>query len=204
MARKFDELNLLSMDYEEYFGAMEISDSRKRRRIRLAEVLEDEIWAILALVAVQEAYSTVDWRNIQRQLEDAYMRVLNTDNSIDEHLSEYVSNEAAQIAQTTRDHINEEFYTSYDRARLIAENDANTIINYVENTEAVVQGKAHKTWCTMLDERVRHSHLTLEGKTIPIGGIFEVGDSLMQYPRDESLGASVGEIANCRCSLRYS
>lgn len=32
---------------------------------------------------------------------------------------------------------------------------------------------------------------------------FEVGNSLMMFPKDHSLGAQVKEIAGCRCSLKY-
>jgi len=57
-----------------------------------------------------------------------------------------------------------------------------------------------KTWWTMRDNMVRESHAAVHGVTVPFDEPFEVGDSLLMFPGDTSLGAGVEEIANCRCS----
>lgn len=54
-----------------------------------------------------------------------------------------------------------------------------------------------KTWWTAQDDRVRESHADVHGETIAFDDAFEVGDSQMMYPGDESLGAGPEEIINC-------
>ena len=90
-----------------------------------------------------------------------------------------------------------------DRANLIALNEANWIWNNQEFFEAKGKNKK-KTWHTALDEKVRFSHMAMEGVTIGIDEYFHVGSSLMLYPLDVSGGASADEIVNCRCSVEYS
>lgn len=65
-----------------------------------------------------------------------------------------------------------------------------------------------KSWLDMRDKRVRHTHLeagrTYGATPISLDQAFIVGGSRMMFPGDTSLGAPVREIANCRCSARYS
>jgi len=95
------------------------------------------------------------------------------------------------------------WYVSLDRAKFNAENEANTVLNRSDYLNAKEAGYSRKRWVTEADERVRPTHRIVHGATIPIDGIFVVGDSLMRYPKDVSLGASIDEIANCRCGLIY-
>ena len=55
-----------------------------------------------------------------------------------------------------------------------------------------------------MDKHTRDSHRDLDGVSKPISEPFEVGEYLMQFPTDDSLGAGMEEIANCRCSVEYS
>lgn len=61
-----------------------------------------------------------------------------------------------------------------------------------------------KTWISMRDERVRHSHVNTDGQTIPANLDYEVGPdekgrtATMPYPRYPQ--APVRETAGCRCS----
>jgi uncharacterized protein with gpF-like domain len=61
-----------------------------------------------------------------------------------------------------------------------------------------------KTWWTAGDNRVRESHALLHGETVEMDETFDVGDSEMMYPGDDSQGADAGEIVNCRCSCLYN
>lgn len=60
-----------------------------------------------------------------------------------------------------------------------------------------------KSWMTLRDKRVRPTHKEAEGQSRPVNEAFNVGGSRMMYPGDRSLGASIREIANCRCSAQY-
>ncbi len=93
-------------------------------------------------------------------------------------------------------------WLSRERANLIALNEANWKWNNEEFFDAK-ETKKTKTWHTALDEKVRMTHIAIEGVTIPINEPFHVGNSLMMMPLDTSLGASADEIVNCRCSVEY-
>ena len=88
-----------------------------------------------------------------------------------------------------------------ERANLIALNEANWKWNNEEFFDAK-ETKKTKTWHTALDERVRFTHMGLEGKTIGINEYFDVGGFPALMPLDSSL--PISETANCRCTLKYN
>lgn len=95
------------------------------------------------------------------------------------------------------------WYLSVDRAKFNAENEANTVLNRGDYLKAVEAGYNFKRWITEADERVRPTHQEVEGVTIPIDGIFVVGDSLFDYPKSLKFSPSPSEYVNCRCVTEY-
>ncbi len=76
--------------------------------------------------------------------------------------------------------------------------------------EAVTQaideykGEATKTWdSTGADGRTRDSHLDHDGQTVPVDQPFNLDGELLMFPGDDSLGASAGNLINCRCRADY-
>lgn len=95
------------------------------------------------------------------------------------------------------------WYLSQDRVIFNAENEANTVMNYKDFTEAKGT-KRYKVWHTEMDDRVRPTHIPLEGEKIPISELFVVGNALMRYPKDLEYSAdNPEEVINCRCSIEY-
>lgn len=72
---------------------------------------------------------------------------------------------------------------------------------------APVQPVLKKSWISLRDKRVRHTHVEADrvysSAAIPVNEAFIVGSSRMMYPGDTSLGAPIREIAHCRCSAQY-
>ena len=62
--------------------------------------------------------------------------------------------------------------------------------------------KLRKRWVATKDDRTRHSHGLLDGKTIAVDEAFvsELG-SVMMFPGDTK-GAKPADLYNCRCSIR--
>ncbi len=58
-------------------------------------------------------------------------------------------------------------------------------------------------WQTVGDKRVRQAHRNANRQIRPLGVPFEVGGEFLRFPGDSSLGASVSNTANCRCSAVY-
>ena len=57
-----------------------------------------------------------------------------------------------------------------------------------------------KEWVTVGDERVREAHVSADSQTMTLNVPFQVGGELLRWPGDTSLGASAGNVINCRCS----
>lgn len=61
-----------------------------------------------------------------------------------------------------------------------------------------------KTWMTMDDPSVRHDHAMVDGQTRELNQPFLVGGEFMMFPSDYTMGATAGNIINCRCAEKYS
>jgi len=205
----FEELNIiskkqrLSIDYETYFGEMDLTQKQKEQRISLAKRLEDDMLFFFALISILRQFEYEDMQFAIESLENRYRATLGTYMDIDDYLSDYIKEFANYTMDVTQRHLNDEWYLSQDRAMLIAENEANTDCNYSEYQQAIANGAKQKTWLTMRDKRVRHTHMKVDGKTIPIQSVFLVGDSEFLFPKDQTFSPSANEVAGCRCSIKY-
>lgn len=214
----YDELNIRpnnrrSEPYKEYFRKMSISDKEKQERIAFSEQMEEVVLYILALIETTIESGETNREYIQTQFYDKYLDVVLGYMLIDSYIKEYVLETSKQIIGTTFSHIVEkhpdseqatdDYYLSNDRAMFISECEANSILNYRQYSKAVKAGKTKKKWIDVGDKRERKTHLEVGETTLP-NEPFSVGDSLLQFPKDTSLGASADEIVNCRCSIQYS
>lgn len=209
---KIDELNnqttngisMRSMPYEKYFGEMDLTEKEKKERIELAEKFEKEFLYILSLIIVMNEYDTIQWNNIQYQLQERYRNTLDGVIDTDDYINDYIKQFSSNIIESTKDNMDDEYMTSYDRAVYMAENESNTVYNHQELMDAIAAGKTKKKWITMHDNRVRKTHQMADGQTVNIEEPFFVGDSLMLVPKDsETYGASPQECVNCRCTVKF-
>ena len=204
----FDELNMLvknkrSMPFEKYFGEMSLPEDDKSERIHMAEDLEDIFIVIMTLLFTMAQVNKIDYELVRKKIEDAYTSVAKKYVDVDMRLSVYIKDFSYEVIDSTKKHKAEPYYYSLDRAKYIAENEVNTVINYVRYMEATNSGKTMKRWESIIDGVTRKDHREINGKYIPIGQAFHVGDSWLLFPKDTSLGASPNQIVNCRCSIIY-
>lgn len=212
----YDELNIRpdnrrSEPYKEYFSKMSISDKEKQERIAFSEQMEEVVLYILALIETTIESGETKREYIQTQFYDKYLDVIASYMLIDTYIKQYANDITKQIIDITFERLSSEdksitddYCLSNDRAMFISECEANSILNYRQYSKAVKSGKTKKKWIDVGDKRERKTHLEVGGTTLPIGEPFSVGDSLLQFPKDTSLGASTDEIVNCRCSIQYS
>lgn len=205
---KSDELNVIPI--EQYFGEMELSEEEKEKRIDLAEELDLIFFYLFLVIQAEQKLGKehdIDFYTdlILDKYADSVEEVLGAieGKQAQADIQEYIKNISREIVQTTIDHVGEEYYTSHDRATYVAENEANTVANTYQLQKAITDGYTTKTWITLKDNKVRHTHFLADGETIGIYDLFEIGSSKMAYPKDSSHGAKAREIVNCRCSLRY-
>ena len=208
-----DEINVVRSEdskkalikYTEYFSAMQITAYQLKRRIQMARELEDAL-CVLFLAWFYEAD--------EDKAQDAFIeKYLNTvekfdDVGLEDDFVEYIVLLAAALRESTMEHKDDPYYTSYDRATFVAANEANTALNKIEYHEAKRGGMKHKTWHTERDLRVRPTHVPHDGEKIPIDAVFDVGGVKMLFPHDtvtDSGNINLGrEIVNCRCVVSYS
>jgi uncharacterized protein with gpF-like domain len=212
----YDELNIRpnnhrSEPYKEYFSKMSISDKEKQERIAFSEQMEEVVLYILALIETTIESGETKREYIQTQFYDKYLDVIASYMLIDTYIKQYTLGVTKQIIDATFERfssedksITDDYYLSNDRAMFISECEANSILNYRQYLKAVKAGKTKKKWIDVGDKRERKTHLEVGGTILPIDEPFSVGDNLLQFPKDTSLGASADEIVNCRCSIQYS
>lgn len=204
----FDELNALvtnerSLPYETYFGEMTLPEEEKAERIKMAEDLEEVFITTMIWLFTLEQANNTNYEPVRQRMEDDYMEVLRKYVEVDNYLKTYVKSFSYDVIDSTKKHKNDPYYYSLDRARFMAENEVNTAINHARYIEAVNAGKTMKRWESIIDEVTRKDHIEINGKYIPIGQAFHVGDSWLLFPKDTSLGASANQIVNCRCAVIY-
>lgn len=61
--------------------------------------------------------------------------------------------------------------------------------------------KKFKKWQAILDRATREAHALADEQTVPFDQPFIVMGQQLMYPGDMSLGATLDNIINCRCSL---
>ena len=202
-----DELNISERReaYREYFDVMRIPVKDKRKRERLAEELDD-IWLDLFAIylVAMEVNREVDEQAVRgehiQKIEDALRGAGIREEVIQDYIRDVVNEE---LDVTQRRYREDPYWTSQERSTNISENDTNIVFHAHEYLNAVASGKRSKQWLTMKDDRVRETHAEVDEVVMPIDEPFVVGDSLLMFPGDVSLGASVEEIANCRCAVTY-
>lgn len=115
--------------------------------------------------------------------------------------------------ETARMFANEKL--SLARAKLITRTEMVQAANFGDKlAESKSKWELDKTWVSAHDPRTRHSHRLVDGDTIPAQAKFKVpifrrvgkvdvqiGDDYMTGPGDP--GATIGNLANCRCRAVY-
>lgn len=207
MTRNIDELNNLTtkaVEPEKYFGEMELNEEQFERRVEYTKKANELFDVILILLLTMRDNGNIDYVYARGLLESWLLSLIAEYTTPDSYLIDYATDTAYNFVDTTKNHIEEDWYTSSDRALYNAENSANDVLNYDEYQQAIKDGKTHKKWITEKDNKVRKTHKALEGNTIPIKDFFRVGLARMRFPKDyEYADTFPEELVNCRCQIEY-
>jgi hypothetical protein len=68
------------------------------------------------------------------------------------------------------------------------------------NGQRLRERKKFKKWEAILDTRTRHSHVEADNQVVPFDGFYTVQGQKLRFPGDMSLGATLDNVINCRCS----
>ena len=183
----------------QYFDEMDLDDEEKNKRIAVATDFQRFFMGLFLLLVTAE----VTRDEIIEQISDEYIRILDR-YDLRPNMG-HIDRLAETIADNTLANLDKEFYTSVERSISIAETETNNSANYDDLQEAIESGFTQKTWITMRDNRVRDTHVVLDGATIGIDELFQVGNAEMRFPCDEELAFdSPEETVGCRCTISYS
>ena len=142
-------------------------------------------------------------------------KIANTvQNEMVKQTNEYIVNQAArgvavkqaEVANAVKDKIKE---WGENHAKVVSTTEVQTVAEqskFIENEEVNedTQVGSRKVWITAGDEKVRTSHLVLDGKSIDADEMFVTGlGSIMRYAGDMENGASLSDVINCRCTTVY-
>lgn len=204
----FDEINNLHNEDDyilKYFEDMDITQSSKDKRIDFSTKMYDIMLFVFALVKSMQESGYIDEQYIILQLTNRYFELIDDFSMQSQYIQDYVGIFARQTVDVTLEHLQDidGYFMSNERALIIAVNEANTIFNYSDYDNAMNNGFTKKQWITEKDDKVRITHVEVDDSIVDINEPFVVGDSLLMFPKDTSLGASAEEIVNCRCSVKY-
>lgn len=209
---KWDEQNKLKSDVlispiniHQYFDEMEIEQEQKDEREEFARHYVELLLFVFSLINTMSESDTIDWNFVMRMYESGLDDLCN-----DYFPTGFMSDDVKHtlVFNTLRvneNHFdeNKDYYTSYARATYLSVNHTNTLANSKDMKNAIDSGFNKKKWVTERDQRVRKTHKEAEGEIVNISEPFVVGESLLMFPGDVSLGADDEEIANCRCTVEY-
>ena len=222
MTNLYDSLNnLTSTDDEEvkeeitkYFEEMELDEEEIEKRIGLAVDIEKGFRNLFILMLTAEIVGEMleDRRDdfVDFAYHDYMDAMVDNGYSSDTYYSgygyieQYAKMRCTEIVDTAILHKADDYYFTAEHSLAIGEDEGNAVGNYQREQMMIARGMKYKTWNTMKDNKVRHTHEVVDGRTIGIFEAFDVGNYQMMFPCDRSLGASMKEIANCRCVLSYS
>lgn len=188
--------------FEDYFDKMDISESDKNTRVDFAMRIHDIMILTFALVKSMQESGYVDELYLKSELKRRYTEEVIATGNYDRVINDYINSFTDDTIKTTLKNT-DEYLLSNTRALIIGANEANTIYNYSDYKTAIENGYTHKRWKTENDNLVRKSHEIVNNNVVEINEPFVVGDSLMMFPKDFSMGASAEELVNCRCTVEY-
>lgn len=207
--REIDEINDISesniLSIDDYFDEIEeLTKEEKEKRKKFAYDMENILLFIFALFLTMRDYNYINEEYIKAQLQSRYLELVGKYGvDIDFDVSEYIKQFSQDTVDATLRNGDTPYFTSDDRAVLIAENESQNTFNRQDYIDAIKAGKTRKQWVDIGDKRERKTHREVGGTVIPIEDYFLVGDSILLYPHDYSMNPEAKETVNCRCSIRY-
>lgn len=205
----FDEINDLSqsniLSIDDYFDEIEeLTEEEREQRKNFAFDMEDILLFIFMLFLTMKDYNYINGEYIKSQLQSRYLKLVRKYSvDIDFDVSEYVKQFSQDTVDTTLRNGDTPYFTSDDRAVLIAENESQNTFNRQDYLKAIKAGRTRKQWVDIRDKKERETHREVGGTVITIEDYFFVGNSLLLYPHDYSMKPEAKETVNCRCSIRY-
>lgn len=200
MERNIDELNTLF--YKQYFDSMALTNKQKEDRIKAAKTFEEILLDYIVTVALENEFGAESTTKevLMEEYADAVKEFIDDPDFVDVYTTTLLS----FIEETTIKNKGQEYNTSYQRAMDLSANQASIVLNRDDFQKKSRAGCTRKQWITKSDEKVRFSHMKLDGEIIGIDDFFLTGEAIMRFPLDfEYASGHPEELNHCRCSIDY-
>jgi hypothetical protein len=214
----FDELNIL------WVSKMDLPIAEKLLRIQMITEFEERVRKIfqkqketvqsgistekaLLLIGLLTVPLAQEWRTVCDKYYLKYVSLISSANgseypTADEWQKQHSVDFARWIQKTTSENPDSDYTFSGERARDIARTEVNGMCDLATLDGYYRAGYTRKQWNSFRDEKVRETHKIADGQIKPLAEPFEVGNSLLMFPHDTSLGATADETVNCRCVMK--
>lgn len=158
----------------------------------------------------QERTGVTDF--LDKQLSWLSRRAANLIADISQALMDYIRNIIMDGVNKgwSNDRITREIYDSADdisrtRAATIARTETHNSATAAmsETIDSLGIDVRTKQWLSAGDQRVRPSHVAMDGVTVPYSEPFQTEDGDCMFPGDDSLGMDESGLINCRCTCLY-
>lgn len=197
-------------DLEEAKARAKTDEQKDKYQILINNRIEIERAIVATLLVwsretapVQTSYITDTWNNIiKKNTDDVIAQNILTDKPIDDVI----------IARQTKKSLLDEMITHNEIIAMQEVNLPSGNAKFVEVdefnkkllNEPRIENQVDKHWITQGDLNVREAHKAANGQKRDLNDPFMVGGELLRYPRDTQLGASLGNVINCRCRSIYT
>jgi len=138
--------------------------------------------------------------NFDYVTKEAYVRAAKMDiDATNENIAKLASDHLGQIFGGRSVNISTtETETAVENGKNL-EYDTLSAMNAVFDGKNINDMKTGKMWVAVLDDHTRLDHVEADSQVVGIDDPFQVGEDLMMFPKDDSLGAGPDQICNCRC-----
>ena len=205
------------------FGGQLVAQINKAFEVELTKQEEEEDgMSAAAIVALGAAAAEITRRRINDRANKQSGFILRTTQSeYDGALAAAVGKALSEGTLQNRPATAKEVTTSLtprqnSRADVIATTETNGVAERAKQTEAnvvaasavviggvAVRNNMVKVWNAVLDEVTRIPHASADGQVRRLDEPFLVNRESLMHPGDTSLGASAGNVINCRCSSQF-
>jgi len=150
----------------------------------------------------------------QSSLRQAMHIVDTTNKNIDSTIMKVAKDAAANNETLTNQQISQRVSSDFkkknrNRTAGISKTEVQRVAEKTKNTEANILSQAQKVkrikkrWDATLDFHTRKEHAKADGQIVDLNEPFQVWGELLMHPGDTSMGASLRNIINCRCTTQF-
>lgn len=204
---KVFEKNLRS-DIKEKKQFNSFEEEAKKELSQSNEILDASLILFILQASKKHARFIIETNNkeISKKIQKAHVQLV--DDGIKNPTNKQIAEESSKMLKTTFDGRKETITAT--ETQFMAESTKQIEGNVLVGDKpypsfptipsvSIIKKVSNKKWRAVLDSKTRDGHAFADGQTRKLKEPYTISGELMMFPGDTSLGASIWNIANCRC-----